>query len=571
MRLLLLVAPLLLLIAVACGSQAEPAAEAPTPVLEAQVDATSAPAADSGSVSTVVPTPEAQATAPDAAPISGGTFTRLYSDPPTLDPHLAGDTTSAGIIVEVFGGLATIDKDLNIAPDLAEDWDVSNGGRTYTFRLRENATFHDGRQVTAEDVKWSIERAGDPATQAPTVDLFLGDIVGFKDKVNGIASDVSGVKIIDDRTIEITADAPKAYFLAKLTYPTSFVLDKNNVTDDASWLRAPNGTGPFRLAEYTPGEVIRLTAFEGYHLGAPFLSEVVNILSGGDPLLMYENDEIDVTGVGLTNLDAILDPANPLNRDVKQSPPSFSTYYMGMNVAEPPFDDPKVRLALNYAIDRDTISKTLLKGLLSPANSILPPGFPGYDESIGEYNFDPEKAKRLLSESKYGANMDDFPDITLSLPGSFGSSISSSTEAILAMWQETLGIEVDVLQTEWATYLQDQRNGRFQMFGGAGWVADYPDPENFLDILLYSKSSNNHINYSNPVVDGLLVQARTEQDQEKRFDLYNQAERLILKDAPWIPLWHGDSGYVLLKPNVRDYFLFPMVIPRLRYVYFTDQ
>ena len=117
-----------------------------------------------------------------------------------------------------------------------------------------------------------------------------------------------------------------------------------------------------------------------------------------------------------------------------------------------------MRLALNYAIDRDTISTTLLKGLLAPANSVLPPGFPGYKESIGEYDFDPEKAKRLLSESKYGANMDDFPDITLSLPGSFGSSISSSTEAILAMWQENLGIEVDVLQTEWATYLQDQRN-----------------------------------------------------------------------------------------------------------------
>lgn len=571
MRLIYLVAPLLLLIAVACGSQAEPKAAAPTSALEAQAEATSAPAADSGSVSTVVPTPEAQAAAPDAAAITGGTFIRLYSDPPTLDPHLAGDTTSAGIIVEVFGGLATIDKDLKIAPDLAEDWDITNGGRTYTFHLRENATFHDGRQVTAQDVKWSMERAGDPATQAPTVDLFLGDIVGFKDKVKGLASDVRGVRVIDARTIEIEADAPKAYFLAKLTYPTSFVLDKNNVTQDATWLRDPNGTGPFRLAEYTPGEVIRLTAFEGYHLGAPKLAEVMHILSGGDAMLMYENDEIHVTGVSLVNLDSILDPANPLNRDVHQAPPSFSTYYMGMNVNEPPFDDPKVRLALNYAIDRETISTTLLKGLLSPAVGVLPPGFPGYQESVGDYKFDPEKAKQLLRESKYGANMDDFPDITLSLPGSFGSSISSSTEAILAMWQETLGIEVDVLQTEWATYLQDQRARRFQLIGGSGWVADYPDPENFLDILLHSKSSNNHIGYSNPVVDGLLEQARTEQDQEKRFGLYNQAEKLILKDAPWVPLWHGDSAYVLLKPNVRDYFLFPMVIPRLRHVYLTGQ
>ncbi|MCH7713942.1 MAG: peptide ABC transporter substrate-binding protein [Chloroflexi bacterium] len=571
MRLLAYLAPVLLLIAVACGSQAESDVAAPTSAVDVQAEAASAPAAESGSVSTVVPTPGAQAAAPDAAPITGGTFIRLYSDPPTLDPHLAGDTTSAGIIVEVFGGLATIDKDLQIAPDLAESWDISNGGRTYTFHLRENATFHDGRKVTAQDIKWSIERAGDPATQAPTVDLFLGDIVGFKDKLKGLASDVSGVRVIDDRTIEITADAPKAYFLAKLTYPTSFVLDKNNVTQDASWLRAPNGTGPFRLAEYTPGEVIRLTAFEGYHLGPPKLAEVLHILSGGDAMLMYENDELHVTGVSFNNLDAILDPANPLNRDVKQAPAQFSTYYMGMNVNEPPFDDVKVRLALNYAIDRDTISRTLLKGLLVPAIGVLPPGFPGYQESMGDYTFDPEKARQLLSESKYGANMDEFPDITLSLPGSFGASISSSTEAILEMWRQTLGIEVDVLQTEWATYLQDQRAGRFQLTGGSGWIADYPDPENFLDILLHSKSSNNHIGYSNLEVDDLLERARTEQDQEKRFGLYNQAERLILKDAPWIPLWHGDGGYVLLKPNVRDYFLFPMVIPRLRYVYLTDQ
>ena len=578
MRFLLLVAPVLLLIAVACGEVAQQVDDErdsrssranPT----GQADrADSDPSATSNSEPTAAaPTPRSEAI-PQASDVQqGGTFIRLWSDPPTLDPHLAGDTTSAGIIVEVFGGLATIDKDLMIEPDLAEDWDITDGGVTYTFHLRQNAKFHDGRPVTAQDIKWSIERAGDPATQAPTVDLFLGDIVGFKDKANGIASDVRGVQVIDALTVQITADAPKAYFLAKLTYPTSFVVDKNNVTSDATWLREPNGTGPFRLAEYTPGVTIRLTAFEDYHLGAPNLDEVQHILSGGDALLMYENDEIQVTGVGLTNLDSILDTGNPLNRDVQQSPPSFSTYYMGMNVQEPPFDDPKVRLALNYAIDRDTISTTLLRGLLVPAVGVLPPGFPGYRDSTGDYSFDPDRARQLLSESKYGANMADFPDVTLSLPGSFGSSISSSTEAILEMWREYLGIEVDVLQTEWATYLQDQRAGRFQLIGGSGWVADYPDPENFLDVLLHSESSNNYIQYANLEVDRLLVEARTEQDEERRFELYNQAEEMILEDAPWIPLWHGDSGYVLIKPYVHDYLMFPMVIPRLRHIYMTDR
>ena len=560
MRLLWMLMPVLLLIAVACGSQSESPTAVPT-----------VPESESGSMTTVTPIPQVQASRAKSVISEGGTFIRLYSDPPTLDPHLAGDTTSAGIIVEVFGGLATIDRDLQIAPDLAEDWEITDGGRTHTFHLRETATFHDGRKVTAQDVKWSIERAGDPATQAPTVDLFLGDIVGFKDKTKGIATDVSGVRVIDERTIQITADGPKAYFLAKLTYPTSFVLDKNNVTEDASWLRTPNGTGPFRLAEYTPGETIRLTAFEDYHLGPPHIAEVLHVLSGGDALLMYENDEIHVTGVGLTNLDSILDPANALNKDVMQAPPSFSTYYMGMNVNEPPFDDPKVRLALNYAIDKETISTTLLRGLLVPANGVLPPGFPAYQDSASDYSFNPEKAKQLLRESSYGADMEVFPDITLSLPGSFGASISPWNEAILEMWRQNLGIEVDVLQTEWATYLQDQRAGRFQLIGGSGWVADYPDPENFLDILLHSESSNNHIGYSNPRVDQILVDARTEQDEQKRFEMYNQAEKLILEDAPWIPLWHGDSGFVLVKPNVGDYLLFPMTIPRMRHVFFRDQ
>ena len=554
MRLLFLLVPVLLLIAVACGGPAE----TPEPPKATETAATSAP--------TAAPTPEPTAMEQMSDPESGGTLVRLWSDPPTLDPHLAGDTTSAGIIVEVFGGLTTIDGQLEIVPDLAETWDISDGGLTYTFTLRDDIEFHDGRAVTADDVKWSMERATDPATEAPTVSVFLGDIAGVNDKLEGNASNISGVKVIDQRTISVTADAPKAYLLAKLSYPTSYTLDRNNLEASDDWFKQPNGTGPFLLDEYIPGELIRLTANKSYHLGAPHVDEVMHILSGGDALLMYENDEIHVTGVGLTSLDAILDPANPLSTDVQRSPPSFSTYFMGLNAIEPPFDDKNVRLALNYAIDRDTISETLLRGLLVPANGVLPPGFPGYDPNLGGYEYDPEKAKRLLAESKYGSNMEDFPHIILSLPGSFGASVGPSTEAILAMWQETLGIEVEVLQTEWATYLQDQHEGRFQMYGGSGWVADYPDPENFLDVLLHSKSVDNHTNYANPEVDDLLERARTEQDQAKRFDLYNRAEKLIVADAPWIPLWHGDSGYVLIKPYVKDYFLFPMVIPRLRHV-----
>ena len=249
----------------------------------------------------------------------GGKLVRLYIDPPTLDPHLTTDATSAQIIIEVFGGLVTIDKDLNIVADLAEDWELSSDGRVYTFHLRPGATFHDGRPVTAEDVRWSLERASNPLTESPVVDQYLGDIVGVKEKLNGDAQSISGVRVIDESTLEITIDAPKSYFIDKLTYPTGFVLDRENVeSNPRNWFRHPNGTGPFKLAQYDVGEMMLLTRNENYHLGPAHLAEVEMILSGGTSMLMYENDEIHISGVALADLDRLLDPGNSLNAELRQ-------------------------------------------------------------------------------------------------------------------------------------------------------------------------------------------------------------------------------------------------------------
>ena len=254
----------------------------------------------------------------------------MYIDPPTLDPHLTTDATSAQIIIEVFGGLVTIDRDLNIVPDLAEDWEISDDGRVYTFHLRPEATFHNGRRVTADDVRWSLERATNPLTESPVVDQYLGDIVGVKERLNGDAQTISGVRVIDDSTLEITIDAPKSYFLAKLTYPTGFVLDRENVeANPRRWFRNPNGTGPFKLAQYDVGEKMLLTRFENYHLGPAHLASVEMILSGGTSMLMYENDEIHISGVALADLDRLLDPGNSLNPELKQAPPTFSVSYIG--------------------------------------------------------------------------------------------------------------------------------------------------------------------------------------------------------------------------------------------------
>ena len=502
--------------------------------------------------------------------VGGGRLVRLYVDPPTLDPHITTDATSAQIIVELFGGLVTIDTDLNIVADLAESWDISPDGLKYTFHLQPDAKFHNGKPVTADDVRWSLERAANPLTESPVADQYLGDIVGVKEKLNGDADTISGVRVVDEHTVEITIDGPKSYFLAKLTYPTGFVLDAENVeASPRNWFRKPNGTGPFRLSSYQIGESLVLSRNENYHLGPPKLEEVEFILSGGTSMLMYENDEIHLAGVGLADLDRILDTSNKLHPELVQAPPSFSVQYIGFNVAEPPLDDPKFRQALNLAIDKREIASVVLGDQVVPAKGILPPGFPGFSPDVRGYDFDPVRARQLLKESKYGDDLESLPPITITTPGSFGAVISLDMEVVLQMWEKNLGVRVEIQQTEFATFLRDLNRRRFQMFD-IGWIADYPDPENFLDILFHSDSSNNHTNFSNPEVDRLLERARTESDQTARYQIYHQVEQQILDDAPWVPLWYSGERYLLLKPNVKDYFLTPLIIPRLRYVYLTD-
>ena len=379
------------------------------------------------------------------------------------------------------------------------------------------------------------------------------------------------MRVVDDHTIEITIDQAKSYFLAKLTYPTGFVLDRENVeANPRDWFRQPNGTGPFRLTEYRVGEVLKLGRNENYHLGPPKLEEVEFILSGGTQLLMYENDEIHIAGVSLADLDRLNDPDNELYPELRTAPASFSVQYIGLNVNEPPLDDVKVRQALNFAVDKQEIASIVLGDLVEPADGILPPNFPGYDASVSGYDFDPARAQRLLAESKYGDDPANIPPITITTPGSFGANVSLDMEVVLQMWERNLGITAEFQQTEYATFLKDLHKGRFQMFD-IGWIADYPDPENFLDILFHSESTNNHTHYSNPEVDQLLMQARVETDTTARYALYNRAEQLVLDDAPWVPLWFDGETKLLVKPNVRDYLLPPLIIPRLRYVYLAEE
>ena len=513
-------------------------------------------------------TPAAQTTGTPAARTSGDALRLLGRDPITLDPACASDVDSATYVVEIFGGLVTIDRDLKTVSDIAESWEISDDEMTYTFHLRRGVLFHNqSRQVAAEDVKYSLERALDPDTQSPIAETYLGDIVGAKEFAQTGEGGVSGIKLdsADPYKLTITIDAPKPYFLAKLTYPTAFVVDRNQTEGtscfrNTNWQRRANGTGPFKLKEWDLGQRIVLEANSRYHLGAPLLARVEYALAGGSAMTMYENNEIDVTGVGLNDIERVRDPNEPLNKEFHTGP-RMDIWYIGFNVEKPPFDDVKVRQAFAYAIDKDKLIETVLKDAVVEANGILPPGMPGYNENLQGLDFDLAKAKQLLRESKYGENL---PAVEIASSGR-GASVGPVSEAILGMWKENLGIEVGIRQTEAATFFQDLRDGDFQMFE-VGWVADYVDPENFLKVKLYGDSKDNESQYRNPEVDRLLEQADTEPDTARRLALYQQAEQIIMNDVPWIPLFH-DEYSVLIKPYVKDYVLPPFVIPRLRYVH----
>ena len=500
---------------------------------------------------------------------TGGVFRRLWSDPPTLDPHLTTDTTSSGVVVELFSGLVTMNTDLQLVPDIAESWEIDDTGTVYTFSLRKNAKFHDGKPITAHDVKWSLERAVHPDTASPVADTYLNDIIGVEKALEGETTEIEGVRVIDDHTIEFTIDAPKAYFLAKLTYPTAFVLDRENVeAGGRNWTENPNGTGPFRLAEYRIGERIILERNENFYRQPAHVDSISMNLAGGQAMAMYENDEIDITGVGLFDLDRVLDPNEELNKELIIAPPDFSVSYVGFNTSMPPFDDPKFRQALNHAVDKELIATEVLSELVEPAYGILPPGFPGYNENLVGLEYDPEFARQLLAESKY-ADPDTRPRIEVTVPGT-GGTIGLDLEVIIEMWRQELGVEVEIQQVEWATYLEDLNQQRFQAYGGLGWQADYPDPQDFLDILFHTESSINHGAYSNPELDAVLEEARTEADLEKRVSLYHQAEKMIVDDAAWLPLWYAGERYVLIKPHVENYRVTPMIIPKLKEIRITD-
>lgn len=568
------------------------------------------------------------------------------SDPVTLDPHLVTDVGSHTYVNKIFSGLlkmdlvavdkdgdgkfssqetvgaytqndlqAVLDQELpvgrafvspfvmrgkairglyHLAPDLAESipdpLQNADGTISYVFELRD-ASFRNGRQVTAWDFAYSFDRAADPRTVSSTAELYLGDILGVWEMLydrgyNGkklenrvyqfspgeqfdISKeiiDLPGVRVVDAKTLKVTTkNVLPAIFYWHVTYPTSYVVDKQQV-DSAprSWTANPNGTGPYWLEKKDVSQIV-LRANSSYYGAQPKIDKVVYSISGGSTLSAYENGEVDISGVGIADIQSVRDPRSAFNDEYFEAV-EMSTSYIGLNIRRSPFDDLKVRQAFTMSIDREWLAHTVLADLALPANTILPPGMPGYRQDAQGLSFDPVRARQLLVESKYGGPSG-LPRIKLTISGT-GGPPSDVLQAVVRMWKENLGVEVTLESIDYMTFLDLIKKGQFQIFS-LGWVADYPDPEDFLDLKFHSQRSiaNNETGYSNQEVDALLERARVEQDPQKRIALYQKAEDIIIADVPWILLFHT-KDVLLVKPYLVDYFPAPMGISTLPYISF---
>ncbi len=488
----------------------------------------------------------------------------VYSGGESTNPRMYDPATTYGSgDKRAFSGLVSFDPHLNLTPDLAQTWDLSADGTVYTFHLRENARFHDGRFVTAKDFIYSWERAANPQIKSETVLTYLGDIVGARDMVAGKADHISGLKAVDDLTLQVTIDAPKPYFLLKLTYPTAFVVDKANVESGADWYRAPNGTGPYKLTEWKPNEYIIYEANQDFYLGAPSIPYVVVKLYAGNDERLFETKDVDVAGVSLSNVDRMLDPAEPLHSQLVTGV-TLCTNYVVFDTAKPPFDDLNVRKAFTLAYDRQRYIDVMLHGKALPAIGIYPPGLPGFNYALKGLPYDPAQARELLKQSKYGG-AENLPPIVYTNSG-IGSSVSGDVAAMINMWEENLGVKINVENIEYNYYYDQIYSGNHGQIFDGGWCADYPDPENFADALFHTGSSQNHGNYSNLKLDSILEAARVERDVTQRIAMYQQAEQMIVDDAPVLFTIHSLS-YQLVQPYVKGFVFTPIDVPIERYLW----
>ncbi|MDX1613047.1 MAG: peptide ABC transporter substrate-binding protein [Candidatus Promineifilaceae bacterium] len=488
------------------------------------------------------------------------TLVRLGGDPLARDLDPARQLGSAsGYIGLLYSGLVRLTPDLQVVPDLAESWKVSDDGTTYTFTLRDDLRFQSGKTLTAADVQASWERAADPDVGSTTVGTYLNDIVGVQAKLDGEADTISGVEVVDDRTLVVTLDGPKPYFLAKLSYPTSYVVDIDSVDeDDEEWPFEPNASGPYTLKEFHKDAAMIFEINENYHTRPEIPNVVYLLYRVGSRISLFESGEVDIVYLGSNEAKRVREESDHLHEQAR-SASGLGVSYIQFTNSLPPMDDPNVRLAIALAVDKERLNELASEGTQPLAHGILPPAMPGFSAELAaelsERSFDPEAARAALAASTYA---DGLPPITINDSG-FGATDDDDTNAIVGTGEEVLGVEVTVAYLDPENYVRASRENpaHAALFG---WGADYPDPENFLDILFHTNSEFNINGYSNPVIDALMEEARVEQDPDARVALYQEIEESLMADVAAVPITHSQID-LLVNPRVKGFVVSPLGAP----------
>ncbi|HMS54884.1 MAG TPA: peptide ABC transporter substrate-binding protein [Fimbriimonadaceae bacterium] len=466
----------------------------------------------------------------------------MDATPGTLDPALAQDLVAGDLMRQTVEGLVGINEQNEIVPRLAASWSVSEDGLVYTFNIREGVKFHSGKVLTASDFVDTFNRNCDGTFNSPIAKNYLGDIAGVEDKLSGKAPTITGVQASGPLTLSIRLIRPAPYFLGKLTYSVACAIDTSKVPKGSQIKEASQlvGTGPFRLAEYKPEQSARLEAFPDYWDGAPSIEgmELSVVKDPATRLNKFKTGSLDFIGLPQEDVEGM--ERNPETRENLQRVNWPGLIYLGLNKAVyRPFADPMVRRAFAMAIDKEAIIANILGGVGHKADSILPPGMPGYREGLTHQKFDPAKARSLVKSK--------LPPVDLVLGGQ-STDRRKVAEAIASQLRKNLGVEVSIRQMEMGAYLQRATRKELGFFLGT-WFADYLDPENFLSVTLASYGQNRP-NYDNPQFSALCLEADSCLDPVKRLKLYQQAEDLALQDAVWIPIYFQQT-VLAVNPRVK--------------------
>lgn len=516
----------------------------------------------------------------DPAAKQGGSIVITYKDDvATLDPAIGYDWQNWSMIKSIFDGLMDYKPGTTeLRPGLAESYEISEDGQTFTFKLRSGVKFHNGREMTADDVKYSLDRVTNPKTQSPGAGFF-GSIKGFDEVTAGSAETLSGVTVIDPSTVKIELSRPDATFLHVMALNFASVVPQEAVEEaGADFGKKPVGTGAFKLAEWAIGQRLVFERNADYwRAGLPYLDQITFEV-GQEPivaLLRLQQGEVDVPGDGIPPAKFQEVMADPEQKARVVEGGQLHTGYITMNVAMPPFDKKEVRQAVNMAINKDRVVQ-IINNRAIPANQPLPPSMPGYDNAYEGYAYDPEKAKAMLAEAGFPdgfetelfvMNTDPNPRIAQAIQQDLSAvGITASIQSLAQANVIATGGEKDQAPMIWS--------------GGMAWIADFPDPSNFYGPILGCSGAVqggwNWSWYCNEELDKMATAADSVTDPAKadeRSKMWSEIYGRIMEDAPWVPVFN-EQRFTMKSPRMGGadaLYVDPVSIPvNYDYVFVTD-